>query len=172
MAVFRVIGALAAAALLLGAAAPGGMAAAAGDGAFFRPLRTVAPPAIDGRLEDAVWREAPSVELTKTFIPDFGREASERTVAFMAYDAENLYFAFKCYDREPDKIKAALADRDTIRSDDFICINLDSFNDRQSLYALYVNPLGIQTDSRYASGNEVFSVDFVWSSAGRIDPDG
>ena len=172
MAALRLIGALAAAALFLGAAAPGGMAAAAGDGAFFRPLRTVAPPAIDGRLEDAVWREAPSVELTKTFIPDFGREASERTVAFMAYDAENLYFAFKCYDREPDKIKAALADRDTIRSDDFICINLDSFNDRQSLYALYVNPLGIQTDSRYASGNEDFSVDFVWSSAGRIDPDG
>ena len=29
--------------------------------------------------------------------------------------------------------------------DDFICINLDSFNDRQSLYAFYVNPLGIQT---------------------------
>ena len=87
----------------------------------------------------------------------------------MAYDAENLYFAFKCYDREPDKIKAALANRDTIRSDDFICINLDSFNDRQSLYAFYVNPLGIQTDSRYASGNEDFSVDFVWSSAGRLD---
>ncbi|MBN2265129.1 MAG: hypothetical protein JW775_04865, partial [Candidatus Aminicenantes bacterium] len=118
------------------------------------------------------WREAPSVELTRTFIPDFGREASERTVALMAYDAENLYFAFKCYDREPDKIKAALADRDTIRADDFVCVNLDSFNDRQSLYALYVNPLGIQTDSRFAGGNEDFSVDFVWSSAGRIDPDG
>ena len=167
MTFFHTLGALGAAALLA-AAAP----AAAADGEFFRPLRTGTPPAIDGRLEDAVWREAPSVELTKTFIPDFGREASERTVAFMAYDAENLYFAFKCYDREPDKIKAALADRDTIRSDDFICINLDSFNDRQSLYAFYVNPLGIQTDSRYASGNEDFSVDFVWSSAGRIDPDG
>jgi hypothetical protein len=153
---------------LVGAAAPA--AGAAGD--FFRPLRTSSPPSIDGRLEDAVWREAPSVVLSKTFIPDFGREASERTVAFMAYDAENLYFAFKCYDREPDKIKAALANRDTIRSDDFICINLDSFNDRQSLYAFYVNPLGIQTDSRYASGNEDFSVDLVWMSAGRLDPDG
>ncbi|HSA95498.1 MAG TPA: DUF5916 domain-containing protein, partial [Acidobacteriota bacterium] len=137
-----------------------------------RPLRTASPPAIDGRLDDAVWREAPSVDLTKTFIPDFGREASERTVAFMAYDAENLYFAFRCYDREPDKIKAALADRDTIRSDDFICINLDSFNDRQSLYAFYVNPLGVQMDSRFASGVEDFSVDFVWASAGRLDPDG
>jgi hypothetical protein len=145
---------------------------AGGEGAFFRPLRAAAPPSIDGRLDETLWREAPSVVLSKTFIPDFGREASERTVAFMAYDAENLYFAFKCYDREPAKIKAALADRDTIRADDFICINLDSFNDRQSLYAFYVNPLGIQTDSRFASGNEDFSVDFVWSSAGRLDPDG
>ena len=53
-----------------------------------------------------------------------------------------------------------------------ICINLDTFNDRQSLYAFYVNPLGIQTDSRFASNAEDFSVDFVWSSAGRLDPDG
>jgi hypothetical protein len=146
--------------------------AAAADGPFFRPLRVAVPPVVDGRLDEAVWRDAPSVELTKTFIPDFGREASEKTVAFMAYDAENLYFAFKCYDREPAKIKAALANRDTIRADDFICINLDSFNDGQSLYAFYVNPLGIQTDSRYASGNEDFSVDFVWTSAGRLDTDG
>ncbi|HSQ79443.1 MAG TPA: DUF5916 domain-containing protein [Candidatus Bathyarchaeia archaeon] len=146
--------------------------AAGAETPFFRPFRTTAPPVIDGRLDDAVWREAPSVELTKTFIPDFGQEASERTTAYMAYDAETLYFAFKCYDREPDKIKAAMASRDTIRADDFICINLDSFNDRQSLYAFYVNPLGIQTDSRYASGFEDYSVDLVWTSAGRLDPDG
>jgi len=150
-----------------------GLVPAAASGAeFFKPLRIDAPPAIDGRLDDAVWREAAAVEGFKTFIPDFGREPSERTVAYMAYDAENLYFAFKCYDREPDRIKAAVANRDTIRSDDFICINLDSFNDRQSLYAFYVNPLGIQTDSRFASGKEDFSVDFVWSSAGRLDADG
>jgi hypothetical protein len=159
--------------LLAGLAGSAGAAPAVPpDAAFFRPIRLSQPPAIDGRLDEPAWRDAPSVELAKTFIPDFGREPSERTVAFMAYDAENLYFAFKCYDREPDKIKASVADRDTIRSDDFICINLDSFNDRQSLYAFYVNPLGIQTDSRFASNTEDFSVDFVWSSAGRLDPDG
>jgi hypothetical protein len=159
--------------LLTGLAGSAGAAPAVpAGGEFFRPLRVAVPPAIDGRLDEPAWRDAPSVELAKTFIPDFGREPSERTVASMAYDAENLYFAFKCYDREPDKIKASVADRDTIRSDDFICINLDSFNDRQSLYAFYVNPLGIQTDSRFASNTEDFSVDFVWSSAGRRDPDG
>ena len=144
----------------------------AGPDGPFRPLRTDRPPVVDGRLDDPVWREAPSVSGFETFIPDFGREPSERTTAWMAYDAENLYFAFKCYDREPGKIKAAVANRDTIRTDDFICINLDSFNDQQSLYAFYVNPLGIQTDSRFASGQEDLSVDFVWSSAGRLDPDG
>jgi hypothetical protein len=159
--------------LLAGLAGSAGAAPAVpADGEFFRPLRLAQPPAIDGRLDEPAWRDAPSVVLAKTFIPDFGREPSERTVASMAYDAENLYFAFKCYDREPDKIKASVADRDTIRSDDFICINLDSFNDRQSLYAFYVNPLGIQTDSRFAGNTEDFSVDFVWSSAGRLDPDG
>jgi hypothetical protein len=150
----------------------GAAPAAAKDAAFFRPLRTAQPPVVDGRLDEAVWAEAPSVVLAKTWAPDFGRDASERTVAFMAYDAENLYFAFKCYDREPDKIKAAMANRDTIHPDDWICINLDSFNDQQSLYAFYVNPLGIQGDSRFASGVEDFSVDFIWSSAGRLDDDG
>src|SRR5512137_1252145 len=140
--------------------------------AMFKPLRVSVPPVIDGRLDDPAWKDAPSVSGFKTFIPDFDREPGQPTTAWMAYDAENLYFAFKCFDREPDKIKAAVANRDTIRADDFICINLDSFNDQQSLYAFYVNPLGIQTDSRFASGVEDFSVDFVWTSAGRLDPDG
>ena len=139
---------------------------------FFKPLRTNVPPAIDGRLDDAVWRDAPSLSAFKTFIPDFSREPSEKTIAYMAYDAENLYFAFKCFDREPDKIKAAVARRDTILADDFICINLDTFNDQQALSGFFVNPLGIQTDSRWASGKEDFSADFVWDSAGRIDVDG
>jgi len=159
--------------LLLALAGALSMAAGPLFGAeIFKPLRTAAPPQIDGKLDDPVWREAPSVRDFKTFIPDFGKDLSERTVGYIAYDAENIYFAFKCYDREPEKIKAAVSARDTIRPDDFVCINIDTFNDQQSLYALYVNPLGIQTDSRFASGQEDFSVDIVWYSAGRLDPDG
>jgi hypothetical protein len=133
-----------------------------------KPLKTTQPPVIDGKLDDPVWAEAPSVTGFKTFIPDFGRDLSEDTIAYMAYDTENLYFAFQCYDREPAKIKATLSKRDDIKIDDMICINLDSFNDQQSLYALYVNPLGVQMDSRYASNKEDFSFDLVWYSAGRL----
>ncbi|MGD8539090.1 MAG: DUF5916 domain-containing protein [Candidatus Aminicenantes bacterium] len=137
-----------------------------------QPLRTETPPVIDGSLDDKIWESAPSVTGFKTFHPDFGIDMSEKTIVYMAYDRENLYFGFKCFDSQPNKIKASIARRDTIRPDDWVCINLDSFNDQQSLYALYINPLGIQTDSRYASGQEDFSQDFVFYSAGRIDEEG
>jgi len=137
-----------------------------------KPLRVAAPPLIDGVLDDTVWRDAQEISAFKTFIPDFGKDPSEHTLAYMAYDAEYLYFAFKCHDRSPDRIKATMASRDTIMTDDFVCINLDSFNDQQALYAFYVNPLGIQGDSRFAGNVEDFSADFVWASAGRLGPDG
>lgn len=135
---------------------------------MLKPLRTDKPPVIDGSLDDPVWVEAPSVTSFKTFAPDFGRDVSEETKAYYAYDSENLYFAFQCFDREPEKIKATLSKRDDFRTDDFICINLDSFNDQQSLYAFYVNPLGIQMDSRYANNKEDYSVDVVWYSVGKL----
>jgi len=146
--------------------------ASASPPTMLKPLKTDGPPVIDGVLDDPLWAEAPSVTDFKTFIPDFGRDLSEKTQAYYAYDSENLYFAFQCYDREPGKIKATLAKRDDFRTDDFICINLDSFNDQQSLYAFYVNPLGIQMDSRYANNKEDYSVDVVWYSAGKLHEKG
>ena len=137
-----------------------------------KPIKTKKPPVIDGILDDQVWKEAPSVTGFKTFSPDFGKDLPNKTITYMAYDSENLYFAYRCFDSEPDKIKASLTKRDNIDSDDWICLNLDSFNDRQALYAFYVNPLGIQGDSRYSNNIEDFNVDLVWYSAGRIDDKG
>jgi hypothetical protein len=139
-----------------------------------KPFRTDIPPLIDGVLDDPVWKHAPTETGFKTWTPDFGKDMAEKTVVSYAYDRENLYFAYRCYDREPSKIKATLAARDTIQRDDWVCLNLDSFNDAQSLYAFYVNPLGIQGDSRLegALENEDYTVDVVWYSAGKIDAEG
>lgn len=137
-----------------------------------KPLKTDTPPEIDGLLDDPVWENAPSVTGFKSFIPDFGKDLDFATVVYMAYDEENLYFAYRCFDDEPDKIKASVNSRDNIAVDDWVCINLDSFNDQQSLYAFYINPHGIQMDSRFAGGLEDMSVDFVWYSAGTLDDQG
>ncbi len=136
------------------------------------PYKTETPPFIDGKLDDPVWERAPREQGFTTYHPDYGKPMADDTVVYYAYDPENLYFAFRCFDSDPDKIKASVSARDKIRPDDWICINLDTFNDHQSLYALYVNPLGVQMDSRFEGGNEDFTVDIVWFSAGLIDDKG
>ena len=144
----------------------------AGASDVLRPLRTATPPVIDGDLSDPVWQSAPTVTGFTTWMPDYGKLMVDQTVVYYAHDAENLYFAFRAFDSDPGRIKASIAARDGIGADDWICINLDSFGDQQSLYGLYVNPLGIQGDSRFAAGREDFGFDAVWYSAGRIDDEG
>ena len=138
----------------------------------FLPLKTSNPPVIDGVLDDQVWKEAPFETGFKTWYPDYGKDMSDETRVWYAYDRENLYFAFRCYDSQPDKIKSSVTARDKIRPDDWICLNLDTFNDQQTLYALYSNPLGIQMDSRATGDSEDLSIDVVWYSEGRIDEEG
>jgi len=137
-----------------------------------KPYKTDTPPVIDGVLDDAVWKQAPQETGFKTYNPDYGKDMREATIVYYAYDRENLYFAYRCSDSEPAKIKASIAARDTIKRDDWVCLNLDTFNDQQSLYALYVNPLGIQADSKFEGNQEDFTVDVVWYSAGKIGADG
>lgn len=136
------------------------------------PLKVDTSPIIDGKLDDQIWQKAPQLTGFKTYYPDYGIDMADQTVVYYAYDRENLYFAYRCFDSEPSKIKGSVTRRDNIRSEDWICINLDSFNDQQALYGFYVNPVGIQEDTRFANGREDAGIDLVWYSAGQIDSAG
>ena len=136
------------------------------------PQRTDAAPVIDGRLDDALWKTITPVNGFRTFNPDYGVEMVGDTDVFMAYDEDNLYFAFRAYDPEPDQLKATVTSRDNMFGEDWVAVNLDTFGDQQSLNAFYSNALGIQGDGRFASGTEDRNVDMVWYSGGRIDEQG
>jgi hypothetical protein len=137
-----------------------------------RPYKTESPPVIDGKLEDAAWQKAPHVAGFKTWVPDYGKDMAEKTDVYCAYDQENFYLAFRCFDSEPDKIKSSVTSRDNIDPDDWVCVNLDSFNDQQSLYVFYCNPMGVQGDATAEGNQEDFNVDMVWFSEGEINPEG
>lgn len=137
-----------------------------------KPVRALTPPVIDGILDEEVWINNQGISGFKSFIPDFGKELPFNTIVWLAYDEENIYFAFKCYDNEPDKIRVSVDARDKIRQDDWVCVNLDSFSDQQTLYCIYANANGIQMDTRFAAGNEDLGIDLVWYSAGKINDDG
>ncbi len=137
-----------------------------------RPYKTENPPVIDGILDDAVWQKALHVSGFKTWRPDYGKDMAEETEAYCAYNQENIYIAFRCFDGEPDKIKSSVTSRDNINPDDWVCVNLDSFNDQQSLYVFYCNPMGVQGDATAEGNQEDFNVDMVWFSEGVIDQEG
>jgi len=134
---------------------------------------TPKPPVIDGKLDPGEWDGAFKMTDFKTFQPDYGKEPSQKTEACFLYDAENLYFAFRCYDTDPSKIKASISKRDAMFSDDFVGIIIDTYNTMQSGYGFLVNPLGIQGDGIMdINGNLTPDQDFVWYSKGQIDDKG
>jgi len=137
------------------------------------PVRTDTPPVIDGKLDEEIWSLTPKFTAFKTFKPDFGMAPSEKTEAYLTYDSYNLYFAMRCYDSEPEKIKASVTRRDNVFDEDNTILVLDTFGDRQSAYAFFLNAFGIQGDGVIsANGNGDMSMDMVWYSKGTIDEKG
>lgn len=143
------------------------------DGKTIVPEKTPGPITIDGELAEDVWKTPPLKKVFKTFHPNYGDIFPQDTEIWTAYDGTNLYFAFKCYDAEPDKIKTSIAQRDNIGKDDYVAIFLDALGTKQSSYEFYINPNGIQMDlvNSVVSGSDM-APDFVWESSGKLVPEG
>jgi hypothetical protein len=138
------------------------------------PKEISVAPEIDGSLEDDAWKnDKPLIKDFITYNPLYGEVFPQQTLIWMAYDSDNLYFAFHCYDTEPEKIKTSITKRDNMWNDDWVGLSLDSLGNKQSAYDLFVNPNGIQGDIlNSAVSGEDSSPDFVWYSAGKITKNG
>lgn len=130
------------------------------------------PPAIDGKLDEEIWKKAAVFKDFFQTNPGDNIAPSKPTVAYMGYDERFLYIAFYCYD-EPDKIRATVAKRDEVFGEDNVRMWLDTYNDQRRAYVLGFNPLGVQQDGIYTEGQGAdFSVDIVMESKGMIVSDG
>jgi hypothetical protein len=132
------------------------------------------PPTIDGVLDDEAWTAAPlKTGEWKSYNPLHGDTVPQQTTVWVGYDKDALYFAFRCNDPEPNRIKTSITRRDNIWSDDWVGLSLDALGTGQVSYHLLVNPSGIQLDMiNTLAGNEDTSPDWIWDSAGRIDDKG
>ncbi|MBN1562099.1 carbohydrate binding family 9 domain-containing protein [candidate division KSB1 bacterium] len=136
------------------------------------PSETKVLPKIDGVIEEPLWQSCRIDTFFITYNPAFGDTLAQHTVIHLSYDAEHLYFAFECFDDEPDKIKTSISQRDRIFSDDWIGFSLDALGNRQSSYDFFVNPNGIQADILNTTSGEDVAPDWVWESAGRLIENG
>jgi hypothetical protein len=136
-------------------------------------IKTSSPPKIDGVLDDPVWKKAKGYSEFISFYPDYGKLPKEKTIVYLAYDEDNLYFAFKCFESQPGKIIGTIRKRDTILSEDLVGLFIDSHNDTQNAYFLLVNSLGIQQDGIMdSSGASDWLPDFIWESGGVKNDEG
>jgi hypothetical protein len=107
------------------------------------------PPRIDGKLDNPAWKEGAVLETFTQYEPVEGGAPSERTVAYLGHDKDNLYLAIRCYDSDPKAVRACLTQRDKVQDDDEISVYLDTFNDKKRAFVFRVNPCGVQTDGIY-----------------------
>src|SRR5580765_6048700 len=142
----------------------------------FRAVRATRPPVIDGALYDEAWQSAPVPAPDSEWLsynPLHGQAIPQRTTVWITYDADYLYFAFKCDDPDPSQIKTSITRRDNIWQDDWVGLSLDALGTGQLSYHMMVNPSGVQLDLlNSVAGNEDSAPDWRWDSAGRLTDTG
>jgi hypothetical protein len=133
-------------------------------------------PRIDGVLDDEVWQGiVPITNLTQIW-PDDGAPATEPSEVRIAYDRDNLYFAFRFRDSEPHLIRAKNLERGGRNDrDDHAYISLDTYLDGRDAYLFEMNALGTQDDATITDEGltiDSFSWDAVFRSETVIDDEG
>ena len=131
------------------------------------------PPRIDGVIGELEWGDPIESGDWLSYNPLHGDRVPQRTTVWISYDADALYFAFRCDDPEPDRIKTSITRRDNIWQDDWIGLSLDALGTGQLSYHMMINPNGVQADMiNNAAGREDSSPDWIWDSAGRVTSTG
>lgn len=124
---------------------------------------TDGPILLDGRLNEAIWAQAPVVTEFVQREPAEGETPSQRTDARVAYDGDALYVAIRAYDTQPDRIVGILTRRDQRSPSDWVKVIFDSYNDKRTAYEFSVNPVGVKIDRYYFNdGQSDDSWDAVW----------
>jgi hypothetical protein len=122
---------------------------------------------------DGVAREAElAITDFRQMDPTNGAPVSQATTAYLSFDARNLYVGWICKD-EPAKVRARIARRKDIESDDRVTINIDTFHDHKHAYWFDVNPYAIQFDGITTDGQgDDVSWETLWYTEAKFTEDG
>ena len=112
-------------------------------------VKLTSPIALDGKLDEEVWRTAPVATDFRQSQPDEGQPATQKTEVRFAYDDEAIYVGARMFDTEGGKgVHTRLMRRDamTESDSDILQVVFDAYHDHQSSYFFWVNPSGSKRD--------------------------
>lgn len=130
-------------------------------------------PKIDGKLDDAAWKNAPVATNFVERMPTNGQPAPDslKTEVKIVYDDLGIYFGAKMKDPDTKNIPRELTERDDIGNDDFFFMLLNGYNDRQQSLQFIVTAAGVQYDAKMTTNGEDPSWNAVWYSAVEVNGD-
>ena len=142
--------------------------------ATVRAVRITTPIRIDGALDEPLYSTVPAVSDFIQQEPREGEPASEKTELWVAFDDDNVYVSFRCWESEPDRVVANEMRRDgtnTWQGNDIVAVSFDTFLDRRNSFNFVMNPLGARTDG-HVTNERQWNGDWntVWAvKAGRFE---
>ncbi|MFZ9662421.1 MAG: DUF5916 domain-containing protein [Bacteroidia bacterium] len=131
------------------------------------------PILVDGELNEPVWQ---STFVSRPFVQYFPYDTSlakSQTQVAFSYDEKHLYFAVKCFDRNPEKqfVIQSLKRDFSVTNSDGVVLTLSTFKDGQNGFSFGVTPYNSQREGSVEGGGG-FGVttawDQVWHSATQL----
>jgi len=122
-----------------------------------RAVPVTTPLNIDGRLDEGVYRDAPSMSDFIQNNPVEGAPASEKTEVWLFFDRDHVYVVMRCWESRPDRLTATEMRRDNTRivRDDNVAWLFDTFYDRRNGYAFEVSAAGGRIDGQVTNEGQL-----------------
>ena len=136
-----------------------------------RAVRLDGTIALDGRLDETVWRTAPAATDFRQSEPREGDPATQRTEVRFAYDDDALYVGARMFDElGAAGVQTRLVRRDGNTDADYLQLIFDTYHDHLGRAFFAINPSGVRHDSYAAGGSgDDSSWDPVWEAKTTID---
>lgn len=133
---------------------------------------SVAPPVVDGALDDAAWRQVMPLDPFVRLATQAERGPAAETLAWATYDHDNLYVAFRCAEPEPDKLVLVGRSRDDpVWQGDDVEFMVRLPDSEKSFYHFMVNPSGVPWDGLHDDVEPNLNWDPGWVCAAKVGND-
>ena len=111
-------------------------------------------PVIDGVLDDAAWSDDNWQDNFTQIEPFDGKPSTQNTSFKLVYTDNFIYVAIKSFDNEADKIDSRLMRSDNTGGD-YVSVQIDSYHDKRTAFAFYVNAAGVKSDILFSNNGTV-----------------
>lgn len=130
------------------------------------------PPVIDGIIDDKAWSIVPWDDRFVQHSPHQFAKPTQVTMFKVIYNDNNIYFAIRAYDTNPELIETRLSRRDDFEGD-WVAVSIDSYNDDRTGFNFYLTSAGVKADVINTNdGDSDDSWDPVWHGKVKTDSEG